>query len=67
MDEERPTPAPAPGLPRPLEGISIAELEAYRTLLEREIARVDAELERRRSLRSAAEALFRPPPSGERR
>lgn len=49
------------GLPRPLEPLSVADLEAYRSALEEEIRRVDAELARRRSVRGAAEALFRRP------
>ncbi len=67
MDEDIRRPAPALGLPRPLEGVSIAELEAYRALLVQEIARVDAELARRSALRSAAESLFRPPRTDEAR
>lgn len=59
VDEEEPRSKPLPGLPRPLEGLSVADLEAYRAALLGEIARVDAELERRRAMRSAAEDLFR--------
>ncbi|MCS6778110.1 MAG: DUF1192 domain-containing protein [Geminicoccaceae bacterium] len=59
MDEEEPRSKPVPGLPRTLEGMSIADLEAYRATLVSEIARVDAELQRRRAMRSAAEGLFR--------
>lgn len=66
MEEEELRPRSVPGLPRPLEGMSVADLEAYRAALEREIGRVDAELDRRRSVRGAAEALFRGPRSEER-
>ncbi len=61
MDDEEVRPRPTTGLPRPLEPLSIADLEAYRAALEQEIRRVDAELARRRSVRGAAEALFRRP------
>jgi uncharacterized small protein (DUF1192 family) len=66
LDDDEFVPRAAPGLPRPLEALSVADLEAYREALEREIERVRAELARRQSVRGAAEALFRPP-SGERR
>ncbi len=66
MDEDEPRRVATASLPRPLEGLSIADLEAYRVLLEREIGRVDAELARRRSVRGAAEALFRSRTDGER-
>ncbi len=62
MDEEEPRSKQVPGLPRALEGLSVADLEAYRAALLGEIARVDAELERRRAMRSAAEGLFRSNP-----
>ena len=65
MEEEEPRRPSLPGLPRPLEGLSVADLEAYRTTLHQEIARVETELARRRSVRGAAEALFRPPSGGE--
>ena len=38
---------------------SVAELEAYITRLESEIARARAAIEARRSVRGAAEALFK--------
>ena len=41
-----------------LEGLSVAELEAYLAELRGEIRRVEAELARRRDIRGAAEALF---------
>lgn len=63
MEEEEVRPPQARALFQPLEGLSEADLTAYRMDLEREIARVDAELARRRSVRSAAEALFRSRPA----
>lgn len=62
MEEDELRPKPVQGLPRPLEGLSVGDLQAYRTALQREIERVDVELARRQSVRGAAEALFRPPP-----
>ncbi len=62
MDDEEARPRQTTGLSRPLEPLSVADLEAYRAALEEEIRRVDAELALRRSLRGAAEALFKRPP-----
>jgi len=50
-----------------LEGLSVAELEAYLAELRAEIARVEAELARRRDVRGAAEALFGRPTERDRR
>lgn len=58
-DEPRPRPATAPG--RDLRSLGVEELEAYCGQLRAEIARVEAELAKRRDVRSAAEALFRKP------
>jgi len=59
-DDEGPRIKPATDrLGRPLEGVSVAELEAYVTALEAEIARVRAEIERRGAHHAAAEALFK--------
>ncbi|MCL6608155.1 MAG: DUF1192 family protein, partial [Geminicoccaceae bacterium] len=49
LDEDELRPPAAAGLPRPLEALSIADLEAYGEALEREIARVREELARRRA------------------
>lgn len=59
-EEEQLRPHSGRALPQSLEGLSEADLEEYRTALRQEIARVEAELARRRSVRNAAEALFRP-------
>ncbi|SNB64559.1 Uncharacterized small protein, DUF1192 family [Arboricoccus pini] len=53
--------AVGPGLPRPLNGLSVEELEKYLTTLKQEIGRVDVEIARRRDVRGAAEALFKRP------
>ena len=58
-EELRPR-APA-GVTRELKTLSIAELEAYVADLRGEIARVEAEIVRRRDVRGAADALFRKP------
>lgn len=61
-EEERARPKRAfPELMGPLEGWSVAELEAYVQALRAEIARVEAEIRKRRDVRGAAEALFRTP------
>jgi uncharacterized small protein (DUF1192 family) len=59
IDEEEPRP---PGRTRDLRPLGVAELEAYIAELRAEIARVETELAKRRDVRSAAEALFRPRP-----
>lgn len=61
MEEEQSRPKQAPTLPRPLEGLSVTDLAEYREALRSEIDRVEAELARRESVRSAAEALFATP------
>jgi uncharacterized small protein (DUF1192 family) len=61
MDEEEPRPRPSAGLGRDLRTLGVAELEAYLGELRAEIVRVEAEIGRRRDVRSAAEALFRKP------
>jgi len=59
-DEASPRIKPATDrLGRPLEGVSVGELEAYIAALEAEIARVRAEIERRGAHHAAAEALFK--------
>jgi uncharacterized small protein (DUF1192 family) len=45
---------------RKLDGLSVEELESYIARLEAEIARACAAIEARRSVRGAAEALFKP-------
>ncbi len=69
-DEPRPRQPAATGLGRDLRTLSVADLEAYIKAMEDEVARVRAELVRRRDVRGAAEALFKkaggggPPPGG---
>lgn len=62
VEEDQSRPKQVPTLPRPLEGLSVTDLAEYREALRSEIARVEAELSRRASVRSAAEALFGPRP-----
>jgi uncharacterized small protein (DUF1192 family) len=65
-DEESPRiKAATDRLGRPLEGVSVGELEAYIQALEAEIARVRAEIDRRGAHHAAAEALFKPRPRSE--
>lgn len=59
MEEEERRPVPAAGLPRPLIGLSVNELEAYILALEGEVARVRREITQREGVRGAAEALFK--------
>lgn len=61
VEEEPIRPKEATTLPRPLEGLSVTDLTEYREALRSEIDRVEAELARRASVRSAAEALFAAP------
>ena len=56
--EELEPKGPAKG-PKPLDRLSAGDLEEYRARLVGEIARVDAEMERRRGQRAAAESLFK--------
>ena len=58
-DEIRPKPKPGAAIGENLETLSVAELEARILELEREIARVKAELERKRRHEDAASALFK--------
>jgi len=60
MDEEEERRARVQaGLPRPLVGLSVGELETYKRVLQAEILRVDTEIADRQKVRGAAEALFR--------
>jgi uncharacterized small protein (DUF1192 family) len=58
-DEVRPKPKPGAAIGENLETLSVAELEARILELEREIARVKAELEKKRRHEDAASALFK--------
>ncbi len=46
--------------PRNLEGLGVAEMQGYIADLEAEIAKVNAEIDKRGGMKSAAEALFGP-------
>ncbi len=63
MIEEDEAPKPPPGRLQPLrlEPMGVAELAAYREELRAEILRVEAEMTRKQSHLSAADALFRRP------
>ncbi len=59
MEEEEVRPKSAlPEIGGSLERMSVEELEAYIETLRAEIARVEAELAKKRRMRDAAEALF---------
>jgi uncharacterized small protein (DUF1192 family) len=62
MEEEdlRPRPSPMAALKRDLRTLGIAELEGWIGELRAEIARAEQEIAKRRDVRGAAEALFRP-------
>ena len=46
--------------PRPMGGLSVDELTDYIVALQQEIGRAEAEVAKRRQVRGAAEARFRP-------
>ena len=58
-EEETPKPPAARLTPLRLDPLGLAELAAYREELCAEIVRVEAEMARKESHRSAADALFR--------
>jgi uncharacterized small protein (DUF1192 family) len=58
-DDETPHPRPEPLAQRRLEPLGVAELSAYIEALRAEIARAEAEILRKSSHRSAADAFFR--------
>jgi uncharacterized small protein (DUF1192 family) len=60
LDEEEVRPKREVTMPRPLVGLSVEELETYMAAMRAEIARVEEELAKRRDVRGAAEAMFRP-------
>ena len=59
-DDERPKPKPAVSVGENLETLSVAELEARIETLKAEIARVEAELTKKRAHEAAASQLFKP-------
>jgi uncharacterized small protein (DUF1192 family) len=61
MDEEELRPRAPAGVRRELKTLSVDELQAYVGELREEAARVEAEIQRRRDVRGAADALFRKP------
>ena len=56
---------PQTGIGRDLYQLSVAELEHFITELEAEIARVRVEIQRKRDVRGAAEAMFKRPPGAD--
>ena len=56
-EPQRPAPAPA----TPLDRMGIGELEGHIAGLRAEIARAEAEITRKKGLRSAADGVFRVP------
>ena len=61
-DDDTPPPKPV-RLPKlPLDLLGVEELTDYITELREEIARVEAEIDRKRSHRTAADSFFRKPP-----
>ena len=65
MEEPEIRVKPQTGIGRDLYQLSVAELEHFITELEAEIARVRAEIQRKRDVRGAAEAMFRRPPGAD--
>lgn len=59
FDEELPKHKQPMPFPCSLEGMSVMHLKEYRTELEQEIAKIDAEIKKRGGIKAAAEALFR--------
>jgi uncharacterized small protein (DUF1192 family) len=64
MEDDEPRRQPPSVLGRDLRTLSVADLETYIATMRDEIARVEAELVRRRDVRGAAEALFKKPGAG---
>lgn len=60
-DDETPRPRPARLAKLPLDLLGVAELGEYIDELRAEIARVEADIARKTSHRSAADAFFRKP------
>jgi uncharacterized small protein (DUF1192 family) len=60
-DEDTPRPRPRKLASLPLDLLGVAELESYIEELRTEITRVEAEIARKSSHRSAADAFFRKP------
>jgi uncharacterized small protein (DUF1192 family) len=65
MEEPEVRVKPSTGIGRDLYQLSVAELESFIGELEAEIARVRVEIQRKRDVRGAAEAMFRRPPGAD--
>jgi len=63
-DDDRPRPTRTPLEKLKLDGLGVAELQAYIAELRGEIARAEAEIDRKRGHRSAADAVFGRPADG---
>ena len=61
-EDELPRPRPARLTKLPLDLLGVAELREYIEELRAEIARVEADIARKTTHRSAADAFFRKPP-----
>ncbi len=59
IDDDLPKHKQPQPFPRKLEGVSVMHLKEYRAELVEEIAKIDAEIEKRGSVKAAAEGLFR--------
>ena len=59
LEDDLPRPAPRRLEALKLDGLGVAELQAYIAELQAEIARAEAEINRKRGHRSAADAVFR--------
>lgn len=57
--DDRPRPKTEGGMPRNLENLSIAELEAYIRELKDEIARCEADIAKKQTQKAAADSVFK--------
>jgi uncharacterized small protein (DUF1192 family) len=62
FDDDTPPPKPTRLVKLPLDRLGIAELREYIEELREEIARVEADINKKGHSRTAAEAFFRKPP-----
>lgn len=58
FDDDLPKHKQPEPFPRILEGKSVEQLREYRVELEAEIAKIDAEIKKRGSIKAAADSLF---------
>jgi len=61
FDDDAPQPRPVRLAKLPLDRLSVSELEEYITELREEIARVEADIDKKGRHRNAAEAFFKKP------